>query len=165
MALKITLKPHEKIIVAGAVIRNGDAATSFLVENNVPVLREKNILRRNEADSPAKRIYYVVQLMYVDPDRLTRYHALYWRLIRDFLRAVPSSFSMVHDISRYIQSDRHYRALKSADTLIEYEQGLLRPATGRSARAGQSIARRPHDEKQPLQTVKPKHRPEQISIP
>ena len=41
MALKIILKPHEKFILGGAVITNGDAKSAFIVENDVPILREK----------------------------------------------------------------------------------------------------------------------------
>jgi flagellar protein FlbT len=40
MALKITLKPNEKMIVSGAVVTNGNTKnTDLIIENNVPVLR------------------------------------------------------------------------------------------------------------------------------
>ena len=41
MALKITLKPREKFILSGAVIANGDAKSTFVIDNDVPILREK----------------------------------------------------------------------------------------------------------------------------
>ncbi len=45
MALKISLKPHEKMILGGAVITNGNSMGCHLViENKVPILREKDIL-------------------------------------------------------------------------------------------------------------------------
>jgi alpha-D-ribose 1-methylphosphonate 5-triphosphate synthase subunit PhnH len=66
MALKIQLKPHERVVIAGASICNGPTAASFLVENNAPILREKDILKEKEALSPAQKIYFVIQVMYLD---------------------------------------------------------------------------------------------------
>ncbi len=45
MALKIALKPQEKVIIGGAVIQNGKNRSELLVENNVAILREKDIMR------------------------------------------------------------------------------------------------------------------------
>ena len=64
MALKITLKPNEKMIVGGAVVTNGNAKNSdLIIENNVPVLRQKDILSEQDAASHCSRIYFVIQLM------------------------------------------------------------------------------------------------------
>ena len=125
MPLKISLKPGEKVIIAGAVLRNGKTAADFLVENKVPILREKDILKEKEADSPARRIYFVIQLMYVDQDNLVVYHNTYWRLIREFLSAVPSSLKLIDDISEHILGDRYYQALRTARKLIKYETEIL----------------------------------------
>ena len=59
MALKIALKPNEKIIIAGAVIINGSSGTHLLVENNVPLLREKDIL---EKKTPIHRLVRFILL-------------------------------------------------------------------------------------------------------
>ncbi|MBU2548927.1 MAG: flagellar biosynthesis repressor FlbT, partial [Proteobacteria bacterium] len=125
MPLKITLKPNERLIIAGAIIRNGNATTRFLVENTVPILREKDIMREAEANSPARRIYYVIQLIYVDPDNLTSYHGTYWNLVRDFMNAVPSSLKLLDDISENILSGNTYKALRLARKLMAYETEIL----------------------------------------
>ena len=52
MSLKLRLKPDEKVIIGRAVIRNGPKACDLLVENNVPILRQKDILTEAEAVSP-----------------------------------------------------------------------------------------------------------------
>jgi flagellar biosynthesis repressor protein FlbT len=128
MTLKIVLKPQERMILGGAVIRNGSSKTEFVVENNVPVLRQKNILSPPEADTPAKRIYLVIQLMYIDGARLPEHHALYWELVRDFLSAVPSSLGHIDRISELILQTRYYDALKAARDLIAYEQEVFESA-------------------------------------
>jgi flagellar protein FlbT len=46
MSLKLRLKPDEKVIIGGAVIRNGSKASEFVVENTVPILRQKTLWRR-----------------------------------------------------------------------------------------------------------------------
>jgi flagellar protein FlbT len=129
MPLKISLKPQEKIIIAGAMLRNGKSATQFLVENNVPILREKDILREPEADSPARRIYFVIQLMYIDQQNTVNYHATYWRLVREFLQAVPKSLKLIDEISEKILGEQYYKALRSARKLMDLEQRILAGAT------------------------------------
>ena len=44
MALKVELKPNERIIIGNAVIRNGEQRTRFFIEGDAPILREKDIL-------------------------------------------------------------------------------------------------------------------------
>ena len=125
MPLKITLKPNEKIIIAGAVIVNGDKTSKFVVENNVPLLREKDILKETEADTPARRIYFIVQLMYIDRVNLVEYHNQYWRLVRDFIGASPGSVFLIDQISENIIGDNYYKALKLTRQLMEYEQNVI----------------------------------------
>jgi flagellar protein FlbT len=125
MALKITLKPHERLIVGGAVVTNGNARSDLIIENNVPILREKDILTEKNADTPCKRIYFVIQLMYVDDKNLSEHHALYWRLVRDVVKAAPSTTLLIDQISEQILHNNYYQALKKAKKLIEYEQEVI----------------------------------------
>jgi flagellar protein FlbT len=95
MALKVELKPHEKIIVGSCVITNTDQRAKFLIEGErLPVLREKDILTPDSADTPSKLIYLAVQLMYISHDP-QEHHAVYFDVMRDFLSAVPSAAGMV----------------------------------------------------------------------
>ena len=58
MALKITLKPGERMIIGGAVLTNGNSAScDLVVENKIPILRQKDILTEEKANSPCRRIY------------------------------------------------------------------------------------------------------------
>ena len=79
MPLKITLKPGERMIVGGAVLRNGKTKAGFVIENKIPVLRERDILSETDAISPCRRIYFVIQLMYIDNQNLITHHNTYWR--------------------------------------------------------------------------------------
>jgi flagellar biosynthesis repressor protein FlbT len=125
MGLKIALRPHEQMIVGGAVVRNGNKNSHFVIENKVPVLREKDIMSEPEANSPCRRIYFVIQLMYIDEKNLGEHHQLYWKLTRDVLISVPSMFPLIIQISEHILSNRYYQALRVTRKLIEYEQEVL----------------------------------------
>ena len=125
MALKISLKPHERMIIGGAVVTNGDSRTQLVIENRVPLLREKDILSEQEATSPARRIYFVTQLMYVDQENLMTHHQLYWNLVEELVRAAPSVVNLVDQISEHILFGRYYQALKVARQLIEYEEEVM----------------------------------------
>ena len=125
MSLKITLKPHERLIVGGAVVTNGNTKSDLLIENNVPILREKDIMSEKNADSPCKRIYFSIQLMYVDEKNLAEHHTLYWKLVRDVVKAAPSMTPFIDQISEHILHNNFYQALKKAKKMIEYEQEVI----------------------------------------
>jgi flagellar biosynthesis repressor protein FlbT len=123
--LKIVLKPHEKFIIGRAVIANGDAKSAFVVENDIPILREKDIMSLAAADTPCKKIYFAIQLMYVDERNLSEHHKTYWELVKDVAQAAPSAKPMLKEISRNILNDSHYRALKMTRKLIDYEREVI----------------------------------------
>jgi len=125
MSLKISLKPRERLIIGGAVLQNTGGRCDLLVENTVPILREKDIIREQDADSPCKRIYFTIQLMYVDEKNLVEHHNAYWTLIRDVVNAAPSTLGLIDQISDNILNGRYYQALKLTRTLIEYEQEVM----------------------------------------
>ena len=124
MALKVELKPHERIIIGSCVITNTDQRARLLIDgDNVPILREKDILTPEIADTPAKLIYLAVQLMYISPEQNN--HGTYFNLLRDFVTAVPNAWPVIEGINNFILSGELYLALKEAKKLIAYERKLL----------------------------------------
>ena len=125
MALKVELKPHERIIIGSCVITNTEQRTKLLIEGEkVPILREKDIYTPETADTPAKLIYLAVQLMYLSPTPQTQ-HLTYFSLVRDMLSCVPSSWSIIEKINDYILNGELYSALKETRKLVAYEAELL----------------------------------------
>ncbi|MXN63707.1 flagellar biosynthesis repressor FlbT [Stappia sp. GBMRC 2046] len=127
MALKIELKPQERIVIGSTVIRNGDHRASFFIEGEEPILREKDIVTADTATTPARRIYLAVQLMYLNKDILA-HKEIYFALVRDFLDAAPSAASYVDAINQQILTGSLYHALKRARDLVKYEQELIEHA-------------------------------------
>ena len=128
MPLKLTLKPGEKIIIGGAVLTNGSTVANLLVENRVPILRQNDILSEAKATTPCKKVYLVIQLMYIG-GLTSELAQLYWDLARDVRAAAPSTNDLISQISAYILDSKFYSALKVAKKLISYEEELMDHAT------------------------------------
>ena len=73
MGLKISLKPHEKIIVNGAVVANGERPAHLLFMNNASFLREKDIMIEEGIQTDHDLFYFLIQLIYIDPEQAARY--------------------------------------------------------------------------------------------
>jgi flagellar protein FlbT len=127
MALKVELKPGERILIGECVIVNDDQRTRLLIKGAAPVLREKDIMTAERANTPAKRIYLAVQLMYTSRDPRI-HHSVYFALIRDIVRAAPSTWPHIESINNHILRGELYKALKRSRKLIEYEEELFRNA-------------------------------------
>ena len=125
MPLKITLKPGERMIIDGAVIRNGENKTELYIENKVPLLRQKDMLTEKDADTVCRQIYFTIQLMYIDKADAVVQHAAYWKLVHPLVKAVPSTVPLVDKISEQILSGQYYRALKLAKKLVLYEEEVM----------------------------------------
>jgi len=129
MPLKIVLKPGEKAVINQAVIQNGGEKAELIVQNKASILRERDIMTEAEADTPAKKIYFVVQLLYMFPDKEQKYQDEFSRLIKQFVNAVPSSTALVLDIGKQIVIGDVYGALKLCRKLVKYENEVLKHAT------------------------------------
>lgn len=121
MPLKIELKPHESIIVGEALITNDGERTRFYIEGNVPILREKFILREKDANTPSRRIYFVVQQMYLARDA-SKLQPLYLEYVRDLQNAAPSLIPFIAPINEDIINSDYYSAIKNADKLMRKEE-------------------------------------------
>ena len=130
MSLKVELKPHERLIIGSCVVTNSDQRTRLFIDGSAPILREKDILTAETANSPARRIYFAVQLMYLDND-ISKLRGEYFELVNDIVTAAPSCIPIVDEINNDILTGSLYKALKAAKRLIQYEQDLLTNAAAR----------------------------------
>lgn len=124
MALKVELKPGERIIIGECVVTNADQRARLLIEGDAPILREKDIYTPERADTPAKRVYLAVQLMYTAKDARV-HHEIYFKLVREIAEAAPSTWPFIESINNQILAGEMYRALKEAKKLIAYEAELV----------------------------------------
>ena len=104
---------------------NSNSNAHLVIENKVPVLRQKDIMTEKKATSPCRRLYFVIQLMYIDEENLIMHHNNYWKMVQDIVKAAPSFVGLIDQISEYILTNNYYRALKLSKKLIDYEQEVI----------------------------------------
>jgi flagellar biosynthesis repressor protein FlbT len=121
--LKIELKPNERIILGDCIVTNSSGRTRLVIEGMVPILRERDIMPPERADTPARRLYLVVQNMYTSK-KPQEHDAHYFKLAREMLQAAPSMRPLINSINNRILTGELYKALKETRKLIAHEEEL-----------------------------------------
>ncbi len=124
MALVIDLKPGEKILIGTAVITNDSQRTRLHISGEAAILREKDVMREEEADTPCKKIYFLVQCMYLSKTP-QEYHTKYFDQIKEIQHAAPSTAFMFLAINEKIIGGQHYKAMREARELIKFEEEII----------------------------------------
>jgi flagellar protein FlbT len=114
------------MIVGSAVISNSGNSDCYInVENNSTILREKNIICEENAITPCQQLYFIIQLMYIDRENVSFHQQTYWKLSNDIVKAAPSTYNIIDEVNIHITNQKYYKALKTAQKLIDYETDLL----------------------------------------
>ncbi|MFC7335008.1 flagellar biosynthesis repressor FlbT [Rhodocista pekingensis] len=127
MPLKLRLKAGEHLVVNGALIKAETSATLVLM-NHARFMRDRQIMRPEEADSPARRIYFSVQNTYLAAeDERPAMLALQRDLVRDFHDATRNAAirEKLDELNRHIDAEDYYPALQLARDVITYEDIVL----------------------------------------
>jgi flagellar protein FlbT len=127
MPLRVELKPFERIIIGETVIINSGVRTSFLIDGEAPILREKDTVTAETADTPVKRLYFCVQMMYLKND-IPKYRAAYLGFIKDLREAIPGSRDLIEVVNNHISGGALYKALKEIRKLMKREAELPKAA-------------------------------------
>jgi flagellar protein FlbT len=127
VALKLSLKPGERFVLNGAVVQNGDRRGVLLLQNKASVLREKDIMQEEDVNSPARRIYFPVMMMYLDEAGAERYYDEFVRRLTEFMGVIrhPGVLADCVSISKHAMAREYYKALMVARKLIDYEDERL----------------------------------------
>jgi len=123
----LSLKPGEKFVLNGAVVQNGDRRGVLVLQNKASVLREKDIMQQEQANTPARRIYFPVMMMYLDEAGAERYYDEFVRRMSEFMGVIrnPNVLADCVDVSKYCMEREYYKALMLCRKLIEYEDERL----------------------------------------
>jgi flagellar protein FlbT len=127
LPLKLSLKPGEKFVLNGAVLQNGDRRGVLVLQNKASVLREKDIMQEDEANTPARRIYFPVMMMYLDEAGAERYYDEFVRRLTEFMNVISNPMVLTEcvEISRCCMAREYYKALMRCRKLIDYEDERL----------------------------------------
>ena len=128
VALTVKRSQPTVIVPGNALITNDDMRTRLHIEGDAPILREKDIMREDEATTPCKRVYFTVQLMYLAADA-QKIHKTYFDQVHDVMKAAPSSAFFFAKINDHLLNGEYYKAMKEARNLVEHEREILADAS------------------------------------
>lgn len=124
MPLIITLKAGEKFILNRAVLSLSKSA-SIIIENKASFLREKHIMRPEDVDTLAKKIYYFCQLAYLWDENFDEYYPQITSAGLEFVKAAPSTHALIASLGAALVQRDYFKLLKLARRLIEVERKLI----------------------------------------
>src|ERR1700688_4846860 len=127
MPLRVELKPFERIIIGETVLINSGTRTSFLIDGEAPILREKDTVTAETANTPVKRLYFCVQMMYLKND-IPRYRTSYLGFVKDLRETVPGSRDVIDGVNAHVSGGALYKALQEIRKLMKTEEQQLMSA-------------------------------------
>jgi flagellar protein FlbT len=127
MPLKLSLKPGEKFVLNGAVVQNGDRRGTLVLQNKASVLREKDIMQAEDVNSPARRVYFPVMMMYLDEGDAGKYYDEFVRRMTEFMSVIsnPDVLTECVNVSKNVLAREFYKALMGCRKLIDYEEARM----------------------------------------
>ena len=93
MPLKINVKSGEKFVVNGAVMVAGNKGASLVLQNEATILLGKDVMQEREANTPSRRIYFSILVMYLDQENVHKY--------RDTFMSYVEALWMRQHLQRY----------------------------------------------------------------
>ncbi|AIB13872.1 flagellar protein (plasmid) [Azospirillum argentinense] len=112
MPLKFVLRPNEKVIINGAVIGAGDRPGSFFLYNTANFLRGREVLKEEQIDCIEKKLYFVIQLIYIFPEDAVLNLQRFASILAETRDARPDCGDDLDEIERLVEARNYYRALK-----------------------------------------------------
>jgi len=124
--LKISLKANEKIYLNGAVIRADRKGTIDLL-NDVQFLLESHVLQASEASTPLRQLYFMVQIMLMDPKGATEAREMFRKSLPLMLATFedPQICAALKQVDALVSEGEVYEALKTIRSLYPLEAKVM----------------------------------------
>jgi flagellar biosynthesis repressor protein FlbT len=122
MSLKIKLKPHDKIIVNGAVIAADEKPVVITFLNNARILRQDDILLDSQIHEAMKAdggyyndswLYYLIQLIYIEPENSAEIQDQLEATIKLLCGEYPEKTDDINEILALMAEGHFFKALKA----------------------------------------------------
>ncbi|WP_050524675.1 flagellar biosynthesis repressor FlbT [Pseudorhodobacter wandonensis] len=126
--LVLKLGPHERVLINGAVIENGDRRSKLAIMTpNANILRLRDAIHPEEVTTPVRRVCYIAQLV-LSGDAVPEQARL------QLLRGIEQLSQILTDHDSRLQlnqatasvlENNHYQALKALRSLLPREERLF----------------------------------------
>lgn len=129
--LVLKLRPAERIMINGAVIENGDRRTRLnVLTPNANVLRLRDAIHPDEANTPVKRVCYIAQLLLAGEAEPSEARKQLMQGIEQLSQVFRDTQSNQHltEAKAQLQQENDYQALKFLRFLLPAEAALMEAA-------------------------------------
>lgn len=126
--LVLKLGPRERVLINGAVIENGDRRSRLsIVTPNANVLRLKDALHPEDANTPVRRLCYTAQLILTGDANPEETRAQLLPRIEELSQILVDGDSrrLLTQATDALLSDQFYHCLKALRALMPREERLL----------------------------------------
>ena len=133
--MKIFLRANERIFINGAVLRV-DRKVSLELMNDATFLLENHVLQQEDATTPLKQLYYVVQLMLMDPSVAGDAQVLFKDMVEGLLSNLENRELVegVKAVDVEVSTGKNFQALKTLRGLFDIEAEVLESPTVSAAK-------------------------------
>lgn len=129
--LVLKLGPHERVLINGAVIENGEKRSRLaVVTPNANILRLRDAIHPEEANTPVRRVCYIAQLILSGDAEAGETRMQLLRGIEQLSQVLTDhdSRAQLALASRAVLEDQHYQVLKALRALLPREERLFAAA-------------------------------------
>lgn len=129
--LVLKLGPHERVLINGAVVENGDKRSRLAIMTpNANILRLRDAIHPQEANTPVKRVCYVAQLVLTGDATAESTRPQLLRGIEQLSQVLTDhdSRTQLNIATKAVLEDQHYQALKALRSLLPREERLFAAA-------------------------------------
>ncbi len=126
--LVLKLGPHERVLINGAVVENGDKRSRLAIMTpNANILRLRDAIHPQEANTPVKRVCYVAQLVLTGDATADDTRQQLLRGIEQLSQVLTDhdSRTQLNLATKAVLEDQHYQALKALRSLLPREERLF----------------------------------------
>lgn len=132
MALRLTLKPNEKIVINGCVIRNADRRQTLTIENQADVVRGVDLLDETSAATPVKKVYFFIQSALLRPEIRDDIVPIIQQKLAHLVPVFHDQIAgHIFEAANHVSAGNYYKAMRALRDVMRYEAELLEMLAGR----------------------------------
>ncbi|MGB7317133.1 MAG: flagellar biosynthesis repressor FlbT, partial [Planktotalea sp.] len=126
MALRLTLKPNERILINGCVVRNSDRRQLLVIENQADIVREADLLDESAARTPVKEVYFFIQAALLDPSKRDKLVPIIQKQLGKLVPVFHDEVAQhIFDAASHVSLRDFYKAMRALRPLMDYEEQLF----------------------------------------
>lgn len=126
--LVLKLGPHERVLINGAVIENGDKRSRLAIMTpNANILRLRDAIHPEEVNTPVRRVCYIAQLVLSGDAQASDAKLQLLRGIEQLSQVLTDhdSRTLLSQATDFVLDDQHYQVLKTLRSLLPREERLF----------------------------------------